>query len=176
MNALINLVVTNYIWFLVGAIIILLAIIGRYADKSNFGRGDVSKDEEKTEDPLETVEDKTLEELMDESKDAEVEDTQSVETEDVQQEEVVAEQPIDDNVNLNSEQILSDENIKKLDEEFDSVIPQSKIVNEGLLEEIDELSFDKSKNLGIMDIPDVDDLDLPDIKDLSSSDDDIWKF
>lgn len=39
MAEVIGYIVSNYTWFLVGAIIILLAIIGSYADKTNFGQG-----------------------------------------------------------------------------------------------------------------------------------------
>ena len=39
MSTIIEYIVSNYTWFLIGAIIILLAIIGSYADKTNFGQG-----------------------------------------------------------------------------------------------------------------------------------------
>lgn len=41
---------TNYTLFLLGAIIILLAIIGSYADKTNFGQGKKNLDNSKKED------------------------------------------------------------------------------------------------------------------------------
>lgn len=39
MTEIIGFIVSNYVWFLIGSIIILLAIIGSYADKTNFGQG-----------------------------------------------------------------------------------------------------------------------------------------
>ena len=39
MKSLLEYIMLNYTWFLGGAIIILLAIIGSYADKTNFGQG-----------------------------------------------------------------------------------------------------------------------------------------
>lgn len=39
MTKIVEYIMLNYTWFLIGAIIILLAIIGSYADKTNFGQG-----------------------------------------------------------------------------------------------------------------------------------------
>ena len=39
MKDILEYIMANYTWFLGGAIIILLAIIGSYADKTNFGQG-----------------------------------------------------------------------------------------------------------------------------------------
>ena len=46
--AVVNFVMSYYVWFLAGAILILLAIIGAYADKTNFGQG--KKEENKSTD------------------------------------------------------------------------------------------------------------------------------
>ena len=46
--AVVNFVMSYYVWFLVGIILILLAIIGAYADKTNFGQG--KKEENKNSD------------------------------------------------------------------------------------------------------------------------------
>ena len=50
MENILNFFQTNGIWFIVGVIIILLALIGRYADKTNFGQnknGEKPIDEQK---------------------------------------------------------------------------------------------------------------------------------
>ena len=44
MTKILEYIVSNYTWFLFGAIIILLAIIGSYADKTNFGQGKTNND------------------------------------------------------------------------------------------------------------------------------------
>ena len=49
MKDILEFIVANYIWFLGGTIIILLAIIGSYADKTNFGQGKESKESKKEE-------------------------------------------------------------------------------------------------------------------------------
>ena len=44
MTEILEYIMSNYTWFLFGAIIILLAIIGSYADKTNFGQGKTNND------------------------------------------------------------------------------------------------------------------------------------
>ena len=39
MTQVLEYILANYTWFLVGAVLVLLAIIGYYADKTNFGQG-----------------------------------------------------------------------------------------------------------------------------------------
>lgn len=46
--AVIDFVMEYYIWFLIGIILILLAIIGAYADKTNFGQGKKDETDKKT--------------------------------------------------------------------------------------------------------------------------------
>ena len=44
MNVMLEYILSNYTWILFGLIIILLAIIGWYADKTNFGLGKTVED------------------------------------------------------------------------------------------------------------------------------------
>lgn len=55
--AVVNFVMKYYIWFLIGIILILLAIIGAYADKTNFGQGkkDETDKKENTDNTLKNV-------------------------------------------------------------------------------------------------------------------------
>ena len=39
MQTILEYIMLNYTWILAGSIIILLAVIGYYADKTNFGQG-----------------------------------------------------------------------------------------------------------------------------------------
>ena len=39
MESILEYIMLNYTWFLGGSIVIILAIIGSYADKTNFGQG-----------------------------------------------------------------------------------------------------------------------------------------
>lgn len=44
-----NFVTENYLWFIVGGIVILMIIIGYFAEKTNFGRKSLSQKNENTE-------------------------------------------------------------------------------------------------------------------------------
>ena len=39
MTDIVSIITDNLVWILVGIVVILLAIIGRYADQTNFGEG-----------------------------------------------------------------------------------------------------------------------------------------
>lgn len=80
---------------------------------------------------------------------------------------------IEENQNNNQ---VDQTNFEKFDEQFNTIIPKKEIINSELLEDIDELSLDKSKKFTIDDIPDLDDVDLPEIRETKISENDIWKF
>lgn len=83
--------------------------------------------------------------------------------------------PINIEENKTDDQMIQ-ANFEKFDEQFNTIIPKKEIVNSELLEDIDELSLDKSKKFTIDDIPDLDDVDLPEIRETKISENDIWKF
>ncbi len=94
----------NYTWFLVGAIIIVLAIIGHYAEKSNFGqeKSDTStEDKNKNKNKKIDLDKTTLNEL------------------------ISKEDNIDDNENINAQEIFNEnslEDIPSMDEKDNSDI------------------------------------------------------
>lgn len=53
-------VINNYLWFIIGAIVLLMIIIGYFAEKTNFGKIPLNANKEKKE-----KEDKTVEEEVD---------------------------------------------------------------------------------------------------------------
>ena len=65
---------------------------------------------------------------------------------------------------------------EKFDKEFNEILPEKEIINDDLLDEIDNLSLDKTQKIQLTDIPDLDDVELPKIKSLETVDEDIWKF
>lgn len=65
MESILEYIMEYYTWLLGGAIIILLAIIGYYADKTNFGQGKVEKKEINKEDEYSIDENQTLGETVD---------------------------------------------------------------------------------------------------------------
>ena len=70
----------------------------------------------------------------------------------------------------------SEANFKKFDEEFNELLPKKEIISNDLLDDINDMSLDKTQKIQISDIPKVDDVELPKIKTLPVEEDDIWKF
>lgn len=179
MRAILEYITMNYTWFLGAAIIILLAIIGSYADKTNFGQGKSKDSEEEIPNLDEEINNRELESTNEEIKEEEIIDGKQEQLTPKQMANlkeddklVVAET---ENHNINKKESF-EENFEKFDQEFDAVIPKKDIIDEELLDEIDSLSLDKTQKLKLTDIPDLDDLDLPKIKSLDPVDEDIWKF
>lgn len=187
MESVLEYITLNYTWFLVGLIIILLAIIGYYADKTNFGQGKTEEEDEKNQN-LENIKIQNNEEKQETEKKELEQTVESEPTKEVQPKvNVVAKE---DKVTEKKDVVVEykkaaetknkkvdlDETFKKLDKEFDELLPKKEIIDDELLDEIDSLSLDKTQKLNLTDIPDLDDLDLPKIKSLKSIDEDIWKF
>jgi predicted negative regulator of RcsB-dependent stress response len=56
MNQILDYIVQNSAWFIGGVILIVLAVIGYYADKTNFGQGkNASPEKQKTLDISQTL-------------------------------------------------------------------------------------------------------------------------
>ena len=192
MKSVLEYIMLNYTWFLVGAIIILLAIIGSYADKTNFGQG--KQKEEKDEDSIKdnidkkALENKRMEDMIEVSKhDAPVsEKTISVTSmpldTNVQSQNTVSlnNNGISQNIESINTEIKalenSEEKFEKFEKEFNELLPKKEIINDELLDEIDNLSLDKTQKIDLSDIPDLDDVELPKIKSLQPEEEDIWKF
>lgn len=253
MDEVLEYISLNYIWFLIGAIIIVLAIIGHYAEKSNFGQGKNKNNplpKEKDKEP--ELEQENLKDLI--NKNDKDENVDKLETKNIQ--EIFSENSLEDAQNdisvegesnldnstqeqnldqlqsetdkssnsdetdinyvdeltddlfnpIESEQTNSNDeeknetydsnNIEKsndltensdstktredefkdFDKEFDMVVPKKDIMNEGILEDIEDLSLDNTQVFNKEDIPDLDNIDLPEIRDTNFSENDIWKF
>ena len=197
MESVLEYVMEYYTWFLGGAIIILLAIIGYYADKTNFGEGkekkEIDKDDKlnfnklnknqtlgETVDTAYTNQENIVEqqEFLDSQKNEDVneENHSSVQQEStININEQITNQ--EDYSNLQQETPISfEDEFEKFDKEFDEILPKKDIINDELLEEIDNLTLDKTQKLDLNDIPDLDDVDLPKIKTFEPEEQDVWKF
>ena len=157
MAKILEYIMLNYTWFLGGAILILLAIIGSYADKTNFGQGE-----------------KKLDKDLDLDKDIIVTD------EDIENEkEVIEGIPEVEDVLIEKEEnneSTFEENFDKLSNEFEELLPKKELIDNELLEDIENLSLDKTQKIDLSVIPDLDDVDLPEIKKLAPEEHDVWKF
>ena len=175
MESILEYIMLNYTWFLGGSIVIILAIIGSYADKTNFGQGN-KKEELNTRENSNFNEQVTLKEYLESQKTVEqtptneIENMNSVET---QQPEVT--NVNEENSNNQSQTIIAEENFEKFDKEFNELLPKKEIVDGDLLNEIENLSLDRTQKIKLTDIPDLDDVELPKIKSMPKEED-IWKF
>lgn len=180
MENILNFFQTNSILFIGGVIIILLALIGRYADKTKFGQ---NKNGEK---PIDEQKDDAINDINDSIVNNDINKTeQTIKENSVSEIEIEKkdEKNINEKVNEGQteivvqpkEEIVQNE-YDKLDKELDILLPKKDIIDEDLLEDIDNLSLDKTQKIKVTDIPDLDDVDLPEIKNLNQQDEDIWKF
>lgn len=172
MKTFLEYIMLNYTWFLGGTIIILLAIIGSYADKTNFGQGKTKEDDSEKLRELE-LEKMKLQQQLEEAQRVQ-EETPVVESqvEEIKEEVVVTQQPKKEEPTLES----YEEKYAKFDKAFDALLPKKGFDDGDLLDEIESISLDKTQKIDITEIPDLDDVDLPKIKSLDPVDEDIWKF
>lgn len=216
MAEILEYITANYTWFLGGAIIILLAIIGSYADKTNFGQG--KKNIEKTEEQeMAKLENKRLSEYI--NSDSTEKEKTNLDINDNNNKNISPDNSVIDStekiknlgdndnlvsdnkikkseLELNINDILSDtaskanyisneeknednsfeESYNKLDEEFNAILPKKEVIEDDMLEDIENLSLDKTQKFNLNDIPDLDDVELPEINKLGKSEKNIWKF
>lgn len=171
MKTFLEYIMLNYTWFLGGAIIILLAIIGSYADKTNFGQGKSKEDDSEKLRELE-LEKLKLQQQLEQAQRVQ-EETPVVENQvEDKTEEVIVQQPKKEEPTLES----YEEKYAKFDKAFDALLPKKGFDDGDLLDEIESISLDKTQKIDITEIPDLDDVDLPKIKSLDPVDEDIWKF
>lgn len=179
MKTFLEYIMLNYTWFLGGAIIILLAIIGSYADKTNFGQGKTKEDDSEKLRELE-LEKLKLQQQLEQAQRVQ-EETPAVENQVEEVKEEVVETPQPEKTrktNKKEEPTLEsyEEKYAKFDKAFDALLPKKGFDDGDLLDEIESISLDKTQKIDITEIPDLDDVDLPKIKSLDPVDEDIWKF
>lgn len=162
-------VVDNYIWFLVGGIVLLMTLIGYFAEKTQFGKKSSSKKEKMVEKdiPVKSVVIPPTQEDMEETL---VEEEPIVTT----QREILEEEPME---SLDDIEIQEPTATEDWDTDSETTVSEEEIPDElyaGLdgtpntyknTEETEELD---------MELPNIEELKT-DIDD-TSSDDDIWRF
>ena len=150
MNNFVEYIATNYTWIIGISIIILLAVIGYYADKTNFGQGkqEVPKDEDAS----------TNEDIIPQK------EAKEVETPELNTQKVVKEKS---NEEFNKK-------YEEMSQEIEEFLPEKSLIDDDLLNEIDGLALDKKGSASLKSIPDLDDVELPSIKKFKS-DKNIWK-
>ena len=117
--AVINFVMNYYIWFLIGIILILLAIIGAYADKTNFGQGK-KEDSKKPENVEENLKDKKLAEAVGQdytSNTKNVLEEKDLQPVNLENNNISTEQVQNNQTNTTNEEELMENNQEKVNEE-----------------------------------------------------------
>lgn len=203
MKSFLEYIMLNYTWFLGGAIIILLAIIGSYADKTNFGQGKTKENENEKLRELE-LEKLKLQQQLEEAQRVQEVIVEEIPTVENQIEEIpavenhVEETPAVENhveeitevvvetsqLNKNNEMTKKEdptlesyeEKYAKFDKVFDALLPKKGFDDGDLLDEIESISLDRTQKIDITEIPNLAAVDLPQIKSLDPVDEDIWKF
>ena len=182
----------NYTLFLSVLVLILLAIIGYYADKTNFGQGkNQEKEPKETKENIEeqktlndaiksndSLNEEKLVENVDKIEIAEEKNENAEEKNENAEENKLKEALVENTINeINSEEsiIKKEEQIKEFDE-IESLLPKKELINSDLLNEIEGMEFNSIKEKTSFDVPDLDDISLPKIKNLVEKEQDIWKF
>ncbi len=203
-------IVSHYAWFLGGAILVLLAIVGYYADKTNFGQGKnielekdkskditnmrlsetigeaqkendvIKKDESMQNNILDSkkTEDNSLLDITQPQKVENASNSDASVKENFEKREVAANQVINVAVTeqKNNEKTAEEVALENFNKEFDSLLPKKELIATDLLNDIDELSFERTQKINLAELPDLDDIELPEIKNLVNEEQDVWKF
>ena len=164
--AIVDFIMSHYITILIIVIIIIFALIGRYVEKKGFlAPASEKKNEVKK---TETIEEAKTEEKPETQKEAvditmvpKVEQTNDISIEDIDS---ALFAPIEGNNEYD-----------KLNKEVKNLLPKKDLIDDDMLNDIDNLSLDKTQKYNFGEIPDLDDVDLPKIK-KADEEEDIWKF
>ena len=196
MIEIINFVELYYIWFIIAGIVILLAVIGYYADKTNFWQNNVDENEDGENLKNIGILDYAKAEAVnsnDNKNNVELNISEEIAPKIVDNSPVVLQNQIPsenveytNNINFEKEQknniesinhkvsVLNENQIIKFENEFNSVLPEKELITSDLLEDIDELKLDKTQKINLGDIKNLEDIELPNINGVEEEE--IWKF
>ena len=163
--AIVDFIVSNYIVILIVVMIIALALIGRYVEKTGFFDSVESSKKNVT-----AVEEKT--EVSTNPEKSEMPPMNDIVFETPKEEEKVSIEDIDSALFA---PIDSNNKYDEFNKEVKQLLPKKEVIDDNLLSDIDNLSLDKTQKYNFGDIPDLDDVDLPKIK-KADENEDIWKF
>ena len=171
MTDIVSIITDNLVWILVGIVVILLAIIGRYADQTNFGEGKkIIKVKKKS--PKRDIIDKLAIEQEEPEKDSTKEMNTDNSSEKKEEVDIIEEMKKNTRDNFNPDADTTsvlDQNIQT-----EEIKEQKKKESTGdFLQEVEDINLDFKKKDLLSDIPDLDDVDLPSIRKKKGKTD-IW--
>lgn len=171
--------VENWLWFLVGGIVILMTIIGYIAEKTDFGRKDIQKKEKKKE-KTEVLESEIKEESEPVvEKEVEPDVQIALATDSILEEPELLEPELQSD-NSSTEEIPEelkvpfgdvsfDEPIDNMTDKFNSIDPfVDEVVEEEPQEEVKAETIETPE----IELPDLESI----VSDSNDEDDDVWKF
>jgi len=199
MTEIVNFLELNYIWFIIAGIIILLAVIGYYADKTNFWQGNT--DDSNKNEGEQNLKDIGISDYANvgvandgvDNRNTQINAPSNIVENKVDSQSTVFQNQIPNqnieninnmdivdqtksNISSNNEKasILNEEQIIKFENEFNSILPKKDLISSDLLDDIDELKLDKTQKINLGDIKNLEDIELPDINGVEEEE--IWKF
>lgn len=177
-------IVQNYTLLLSVLVLILLAIIGYYADKTNFGQGNKEKETEDIVEELKEIdnaivepkEQNVVENIGQITKEEDKKDTINQNIIESAQQETKFDSDFEKEETIIKKELIQKDEQSKEFEEIDSLLPKRELINSDLLTEIEGMELNSLKEKTSFDVPDLDDISLPKIKNLVEKEQDIWKF
>ena len=182
----VDFVIENYIWFILGGIVILMILIGYFAEKTQFGKKKINKKEKQKKSGKKISSDKQEESIIPnlerQTETVETPKEEIVETPVEQTEEVLVEdmeEPMEDldaieirEPDVKEETSATEALLKQIEEEVPEDLYAGLDGTPNAYKMEDEDSASEDLNL---DLPDIDAL-KNDVDDISSEEDDIWRF
>ena len=182
MAIVINFILANLVYILIGIVIILLAIIGMYADKTNFGEGKkvvkVKKKNNKKDiiDEIEVTKDENKEEIIPQEAKAVVDDGLAFEIDTNEENKKEHEEPKEDNKELTESEFLESNDL-------DELLPEKEVLDDDILQDLEDIDldfkFDEPKFskpvFESQSISDLGNIDLSDITKPKKKSTNLWK-
>ena len=195
MTEIMSFLISNYVWILVIVIVTLLAIIGSYANKTNFGEGTKEETEDESQKDV-IIENKKLSEVLGQDsatlpgtdeKDLNTEIKNESSASVINNNNISNTSSLSSDVNIKEEVELKTENkenlfksieekLSSLDNELNTMLPKKEVIDDNILEDLEDISLDNSENnkKKIKTIK-TSDIELPKIKSLKDKEEDVWK-
>ena len=183
MAEVVSFLVSNYVWILVIVIITLLAIIGGYANKTNFGEGEKKEKAKNNEDINSNIQNITLNDAIGIKQETQNKQDNNIDNVETQENINAVNSPtknVETSNNIKNENIFKsiEDKLSSLDNELNSILQKKDVINDNILEDIDDMSFSNEKKSEKKVFNDIktSDIELPEIKSLKDKDEDIWNI
>ncbi len=182
-------VIENYIWFIVGGVVLIMVVIGYFAEKTNFGKPENKERPKKHKEEAKSKKGKKREETVD----VVSEIPETIAEEEIP-EQTILEEPMENLENVDIEAPMSNEDVIEepmadlenvdIEETIGTEVDQTEAVSEEIPEDLYAgldgtpnayKPTEEESNPIDMDLPNIDAL-KEDLEEAPADDDDIWRF